>query len=194
MDAEVAVRYYGVSENGNVNPEHDAHDELLNQNVLAVQFTTEELAREKGIPEQELSQNLKQIRQKLQEHRDKGRPRPALDDKIIVAWNGLAIGSLARVSAAIAASDVATSSGYLESAIKGAKFIKSELYDEATGTLKRVYREGPGDAPAFADDYAFLISGLLDLYEATFDDSWLAWADILQSKYGYACKSGKTRY
>jgi uncharacterized protein YyaL (SSP411 family) len=47
--------------------------------------------------------------------------------------------------------------------------------------MKRVYRLGPGDAPAFADDYAFLISGLIDLYEATFDESYLEWADRLQS-------------
>jgi uncharacterized protein YyaL (SSP411 family) len=54
------------------------------------------------------------------------------------------------------------------------------MYDANTKTLKRVWREGPGDTAAFSDDYAFLIEGLIDLYEATFDDSWLKWADELQ--------------
>lgn len=181
-DAEIAIRYYNVEENGNVSPEHDAHDELINQNVLAVSSSPEDLAKEFGLSKEEIIDALKSARQKLMEHREKERPRPALDDKIIVAWNGLVLGALARASAAIATSDARTSKAYLGAAIKAADFIKKELYDESAGTLKRVYREGPGDAPAFADDYAFLIAGLVDLYEATFDDSWLAWADKLQSK------------
>jgi uncharacterized protein YyaL (SSP411 family) len=181
-DAEVISRYYNVEENGNVSPEHDAHDELINQNVLAISSTPEELANEFGLSKGEIASILKDGRQKLLEHRNKERPRPTLDDKIVVAWNGLAIGALARVSAVLGGSEPERAKTYLDSAIKAAQFIKLELYNESTGTLRRVYREGPGDAPAFADDYAFLIAGLIDLYEATFDDSWLEWADRLQSE------------
>lgn len=60
-------------------------------------------------------------------------------------------------------------------------FIRRELFDTESGTLWRVYREGRGDAPGFCDDYAFFIHGLLDLYEATFDDQYLEFADTLQS-------------
>lgn len=182
QDAEIAARYYGIVANGNVNPEHDAHDELFNQNVLAVSSTVENVAKEFGQSEEEIRATLARARKALSEHREATRPRPALDDKIIVAWNGLAISSLARASAAIATTEAKKARSYLDSAIQAASFIKKELYSDTDHTLKRVYREGPGDAPAFADDYAFLIAGLIDLYEATFDDSWLEWADALQSK------------
>lgn len=166
-----------------MSPEHDAQDELINQNVLAVSGTPEALAKEFGLSKEETLNILKDGRQKLLEHRNRERPRPALDDKIVVAWNGLCIGALARVSAVIESSEPDKAKTYLGSAIKAAESIKKELYDKSTGTLKRVYREGPGDAPAFADDYAFFIAGLIDLYETTFDDSWLEWADKLQSRF-----------
>jgi uncharacterized protein YyaL (SSP411 family) len=54
------------------------------------------------------------------------------------------------------------------------------LYNSSSKTITRVYREGPGDTPGFADDYAYLISGLIDLYEATFNTAYLQWADDLQ--------------
>jgi uncharacterized protein YyaL (SSP411 family) len=151
--------------------------------VLAISSTPEVRAKEFGLSPDETLRILKAGRQKLLEHRNKERPRPALDDKVVVAWNGLAIGALARVSAAIEGLELEKAKSYLDSAIKAAKFVKKELYDESSGALKRVYREGPGDGPAFADDYAFFIGGLIDLYEATFYDSWLALADKLQSMF-----------
>lgn len=181
-DSQVLAKYYGVNENGNVAPEHDAHDELINQNVLNIRSTEEHLTKEFGLSKEDVAKVIRQGRQKLLEHRDKERPRPALDDKIVVAWNGLAIGGLARASATLLSLNGQSQRAkrYLSAAEKAAAFIKRELYDESTDTMKRVYREGPGDAPAFADDYAFLISGLIDLYEATFDDGYLEWADRLQ--------------
>ncbi|KAK7533594.1 Six-hairpin glycosidase-like protein [Phyllosticta citricarpa] len=180
-DAEVCAKYYNVRENGNVSPEHDAHDELINQNVLAISSTPEALAKEFGLSKDEVVKILDTGRAKLLEHRNKERPRPSLDDKIVVSWNGLAIGALARFSAFLEANgDAENAARYRKAALAAVNFIKRELYDPKTGTMKRVYREGPGDAPAFADDYAFLISGLLDLYEATFDDAHLSLADTLQ--------------
>jgi len=181
-DAEVLAKYYNVQENGNVSPEHDAHDELINQNVLAIKSTPESLSKEFGLSKENVIKILKDGRIKLLEHRNKERPRPSLDDKIVVSWNGLAIGALARTSAVFESFDAANAKVYLEAAEKAVQFIKRELWDESSGTMKRVYREGPGDAPAFADDYAFMISGLIDLYEATFNDAYLEWADRLQSK------------
>jgi uncharacterized protein YyaL (SSP411 family) len=68
----------------------------------------------------------------------------------------------------------------MAAAEKAANFIQKELYNSSSKALTRVYREGPGDAPGFADDYAYLISGLIDLYEATFNTSYIQWADDLQ--------------
>jgi uncharacterized protein YyaL (SSP411 family) len=181
-DGDALAKFYNVQENGNVQPENDAHDELINQNILSISSTESDIGKELGIAPTDVKQIIQEGRAKLLEHRNKERPRPALDDKIVVAWNGLAIGALARFSGVLATVDSQASKIYLEAAEKAAKFLRSELFDETSGTMKRVYREGPGDAPAFADDYAFLISGLIDLYEATFDDSYLAFADHLQSK------------
>ena len=179
-DAEILARYYNVRDEGNVAPEHDAHDELINQNVLAITATPADLAKQFALSEEEVIKTLSQGRQRLLEHRNKERPRPALDDKIVVSWNGLAIGALARTAAALFSQDPTRSKEYLAAAEKAASFIRKELHNSSSGTLTRVYREGPGDAPGFADDYAYLISGLIDLYEATFNDTYLQWADSLQ--------------
>ncbi|KAI9831224.1 MAG: hypothetical protein M1819_005152 [Sarea resinae] len=179
-NAEVCARFWGVSAHGNVSPEHDAHDEFINQNVLAVKSTPAVLSKEFGLGVDEVVGILKEGRRKLREHRERERPRPNLDDKIIVAWNGLAVGALARVSAVLEEVDPDKSRVYRDSAEKAVAFIRRELYDETTGLLKRIYREGPGEAPAFADDYAFLIQGLIELYEATFNDVYLEFADKLQ--------------
>ncbi|KAF2711108.1 hypothetical protein K504DRAFT_475936 [Pleomassaria siparia CBS 279.74] len=179
-DADILARYYNVKDEGNVSPEHDAHDELIDQNVLAIVSDPASLAKEFALSTEEVKKILVQSRATLLQYRNKERPRPALDDKIVVCWNGLAIGALARTSAALSYSDPEKSKLYHEAAKKAAVFIKKELYDSTSHTIKRVYREGPGDVPGFADDYAYLISGLIDLYEATFNDTYLQWADDLQ--------------
>ncbi|RDW62105.1 hypothetical protein BP6252_11538 [Coleophoma cylindrospora] len=172
--------FFNVSSHGNVEPENDAHDEFLDQNVLAIVGNPTALAAQFGLKEEEVVRIVKEGKQKLKEYRDKERVRPDLDDKIVVGWNGIAIGGLARTAADVDHFDPERASIYLKSAIKAASFIKKELYDAEEKILWRVYREGRGNTKAFADDYAFLIEGLIDLYEATFDENWLQWADDLQ--------------
>lgn len=179
-DAEILAGYYNVKDEGNVAPENDAHDELINQNVLAITKTTADLAKQFALSETDVQAILSTGRQKLLAHRNKERPRPALDDKIVVSWNGLAIGALARTAAALSSNDHQHSQTYLAAAEKAAHFIQTSLYNPTSHTLTRVYRDGPGDGPGFADDYAYLISGLIDLYEASFNDTYLQWADTLQ--------------
>ena len=182
-DAEICGRFYNVKRGGNVASDNDTHEELTNQNVLAVVSSPEALAKELDMSKEEIVKTLKDGRRKLLEHRDTARPRPGLDDKIVVAWNGIAVGALARASSVLESIPGAESAqGCRDAATNAVAFIKRELFNERTGRLKRVYREGAGDAPAFADDYAFFIQGLIELYEATFDDSYLEFADILQSK------------
>jgi len=69
---------------------------------------------------------------------------------------------------------------YLQLGAQAAGFIEKEMYDETTKTLRRSYREGVSEVHGFADDYAFLIQGLLDLYEASLNSKWLLWANELQ--------------
>lgn len=180
-DADIVCRFYGISPDGNVAPKNDPHDEFINQNVLRITTTPSSLAQTLSLPETTVTSTLKSARQKMREHRDTQRPRPALDDKIIVSWNGLAISALARTAAALQSIDPAKSSSCLNAALSSISFIRRTLFDEPTQTLYRVYSQGArGDTKALCDDYAFLIAALLDLYEATFDDSHLAFADTLQ--------------
>ena len=183
-DSDILARYYHVLENGNVSPIDDPHDELLAQNVLTrIETTPNVLARELGLSLKHVLDVIKSGKEKLRQHRDQTRSRPELDDKIVVAWNGLAIGALARASIVLEQSDPRSSAKYRDAATQAAQFIFDELYDKLEWTLKRVYRKGPGDVRAFADDYAFMIAGLLDLYEATFNDEWLRFADELQRNH-----------
>ena len=180
-DAEVCACFYGATSDGNIKPENDPHDEFISQNVLRINSTPKVLARDMGMTEEEIILILKEGRRKLREHRDQVRPPPMLDDKIIVAWNGLAIGALARTSSVLEDIDPEKAQECRAAAEGAVAFIRTELFDAASMRLWRVYREGRGDAPGFCDDYAFFIHGLLDLYEATFDDQYLEFADTLQS-------------
>ena len=181
--AEVCARFYGVTADGNVERDNDPHDELMGQNVLSLNAPPCVLAKEFGMAEEEIVKILRDGRRTLREYREQHRPRPALDDKIVTAWNGLAIGALARTSAVLEDIDPSKAEECRTAAENAVAFIQRELFDEATGTLWRIYRNGRGDAHGLADDYAFLIKGLIDLYEATFNDSHLQFADILQSPF-----------
>lgn len=179
-EADTASRYWGVKSAGNIDAQFDAQGELQGQNTLSVQMSTAELATELELPEAKVKDLLQSSRQKLLAYRNANRPRPALDDKIVTAWNGLAISGLARTAASFAAPHPKESAVYLSAAINAAECLRTHLYNHSTKTLLRVYRDGPGSTPGFADDYAFLIAGLLDLYAATFDTQWLRWATELQ--------------
>ena len=105
------------------------------------------------------------------------------------------------ISAYARAAQVLNEPRYLESATRAAKFLRAHLYDEKSKLLFRNYREGRSDIEGFADDYAFVIQGLLDLYEASFDVDWLKFAIRLQETQdrlfldektgGYFSTSGK---
>jgi uncharacterized protein len=166
-------RSYGVEKAGNVRPASDPQGELSGQNVLFRQNDTELVAKLTGKSSSEVEKLLASTRNRLFQIRS-GRPRPHLDDKIIVAWNGLVLSALAQ------AYQVFGNAVHLQQAQKTAGFIRDRLY---SGRLLRSYRQGPSTVPGFAEDYAFLIQGLLDLYEADFDYQWLRWAIELQGEF-----------
>src|SRR5215471_14274600 len=208
---EIFDFHYGVQPHGNAPEGGDPHDEFRGKNILIARHTMADTAqrfRNTGIlpvgpagaspadekPEDAVRGLLENCREKLFAIRAK-RPRPHLDDKIITAWNGLMISAYAR------GAQVLDDPRYLEIATRAAKFLSANLYDKKSKLLYRNYRKGRNDIEGFADDYAFVIQGLLDLYEASFDVEWLKLATELQETQdriffdekngGYFSTSGK---
>ncbi|MEO6789255.1 MAG: thioredoxin domain-containing protein, partial [Chthoniobacteraceae bacterium] len=172
-DAALFDRFYGVEADGNAPSGSDPMGEFHGKNTLIQRLTIPDAAKLFKKTDAEIESSLASSRTKIFTERAK-RPKPHLDDKIIVAWNGLMISAFSR------AAQVLDDSRYLAAAQGSAKFIRANLWHE--GALIRSFRHGPANIAAFADDYAALIAGLLDLYEADFDVQWLQWALELQSK------------
>ncbi|KAK3311588.1 uncharacterized protein B0T15DRAFT_521924 [Chaetomium strumarium] len=181
--SSVAAAYWNVQEDGNVPQDQDPFDEFINQNVLSVNADATELSKQFSIPPSEIKSSVASAREKLRAHRERERPRPARDEKVVVAVNGMVIAALARTAGAVRWLDPARVAKYLQAAKTAAAFIRDNLWaetDNKTNPLRRFFWERPSQTLAFADDYAFLIDGLLDLYTATFEQEWLDWAKQLQ--------------
>lgn len=114
---------------------------------------------------------IKSAQKKLFPVREK-RIHPYKDDKVVTSWNGLMIASMAK------AYQVLRADKYLKAAQKAALFIKKNLYQD--GKLYRRYREGEKRFHGTLDDYAYLIQGLLTLYQADYNPEWIRWAVELQ--------------
>jgi uncharacterized protein len=195
-DSAVFKFHYGVQAHGNAPEGSDPQDEFHGKNILIERHTIAETAKHSKKSEDEVRQSLARSREKLLSIRNK-RPRPHLDDKIIAAWNGL------MISAYACAAQVLDEPRYLENATRAAKFLRANLYDDKSKLLFRNYREGRSQVEGFADDYAFVIQGLLDLYEVSFDVGWLKFAIELQGMQddlfydekngGYFSTSGKDK-
>src|SRR5436853_7164791 len=195
-DAAVCKFHFGVQPHGNAPEGSDPQDEFRGKNILIQRHTLAETAKHFKKSDDEIRQSLMRSREKLLSIRNK-RPRPHLDDKIIAAWNGLMISAYAR------AAQILDEPRYLESATQAAKFLRSNLYDEKSKLLFRNYRESRSNVEGFADDYAFVIQGALDLYEASFEIEWLKLAMELQETQdrllfdekggGYFSTSGKDK-
>jgi len=175
LGAEAAFfcAHYDVKPDGNV--AHDPQAEFGGKNVLRQLRPLTRTAEQFKLPPADAEQKLLACLEKLREVRAR-RPRPHRDDKIVTAWNGLMISALAR------GSRVLGEARYLGAATRAAEFLQRELYDAATGELYRTWREERSAITGFAEDYASLIQGLLDLYEAGFDVRWLQWAEQLQRR------------
>ncbi|HEY3271025.1 MAG TPA: thioredoxin domain-containing protein, partial [Geothrix sp.] len=110
------------------------------------------------------------LREKLKLWRDQ-RVRPGKDDKVLAAWNGLALSAMAR------GYQVLGDPRYLDAAQACAAFLRRELWRD--GHLLRVWRRGQAHTRGFLEDSAAVVEGLVDLYEAGFDPAWLRWAETL---------------
>ncbi len=154
---------YGVAEGGNYTDE--AAGESTGHNILHLERPLAEVAASHGLPLPELERRLAASRAALLDRRG-GRVRPQLDDKVLTDWNGLMIAALARGAV------VLDEPRYAEAASRAADFCLTELRDDRGRLLKR-YRAGHAGLPGHLDDHAFLVWGLLELYEATFETRYL---------------------
>jgi uncharacterized protein YyaL (SSP411 family) len=174
-EAALVCRHFGVRPEGNVPAELDPHHEFTGRNVLAQVQPLAVTAQQHDLGLESADERLRAALDRLRAVRAR-RPRPLRDDKIITAWNGLMISALARAHQVLGGDG-----GHRAAAVRAAEFIERALYDPARGVLFRSWRQGRGDNEGFAEDYAFLIQGLLDLYGAEFDERWLRWAERLQA-------------
>ncbi|MGZ4126044.1 MAG: thioredoxin domain-containing protein, partial [Actinomycetota bacterium] len=133
-------------------------------NVLWRPHPLEAVAAEMDVDDEELRSDVEAARARLFEERER-RPRPATDDKVLAAWNGLAIAGLAE------AGRVFDVEAFVEAASRAADFALTALRDDE-GRLLRSWRAGRPGPRAFADDHALLAGGLLTLYETTFELRW----------------------
>ncbi len=167
--------HYGVEKMGNV--QNDPQGEFQHGNVLKVTHSVAATAAHFAKTGNEIQWTLAEARRQLLAARAR-RPRPHLDDKVITAWNGLMISAFARAAQLLEKKR----KKYLHAATTAAAFIREHLYNAERRMLRRRYRQGEAAIDGYADDFAFLIQGLLDLYEASFDIAYLTWALELQQK------------
>ena len=170
----------------NITPEGNSHEGgKKGRNVPHLTADLDTLAAEMQVPSAALQARLEASRQRLFAAR-KQRTHPLKDDKVLTDWNGLMIAALAKAGQAL------DEPSYITVARRAADFILQKLRDPQGRLLKR-YRAGESGLPAHINDYAYVIWGLLDLYEATFEVSYLQTAIDLQHtmlQYFWDAKDG----
>jgi uncharacterized protein YyaL (SSP411 family) len=176
----VAVRYFGITGQGNF-IDHSHPEPLAGQNVLSI-VAPDLPGADHGL--------LASAKKKMLGARAK-RVRPHLDDKILASWNGLMLGAFARAYAVLG------DKKYLLTAEKNVKFVHEKLWQplaaaesadaRRAGTLYHRWRDGERDNVELLDGYAFMLSGVIELYEATLEprhlDFAIALADAMLAKF-----------
>ena len=157
---ELFCRYYDVTLMGN----------FEGSNILHVTQSTEAFAAAMDRPQGEIEELLTPGRRQLLHLRQQRIP-PQKDTKVVTAWNGMMLRSLAEAAAALQRDD------YLEAATRNASFLLAQVRRE--GRLLRTWKDGQATLKGYLEDYACVVDGLLALYEATFHTPWLEEARAL---------------
>ena len=207
-EADVVRFRFGIERDGNA--PHDPQREFVHKNLLYIARDLEDVARLTGRQAEEATEILgvlDRARRVLFEERSR-RPRPHRDDKILAAWNGLMIAAFARAARVLGAAprddleavrraglrarepgpetaagdEGARAAAWLESARAAATFVRSTLWDDQRRVLLRRYRGGRAAIDGYSEDYAFVVWGLLELFQADADPDWLEWAVCLQAR------------
>lgn len=155
--------YYNVTDQGN----------FEGRNILNVTRTLEDVAVANNVTVEQLQESLARSRQMLFERRET-RVKPDRDEKIITAWNGLMLASFSEAGAILNRPD------YTAAARRNAEFVLSNLRRD--GLLLRTYKDGVAKFNAYLEDYAFLIDGLVTLFETTGEFRWLREASSLTDR------------
>lgn len=162
-DASLFMQYFDVTLHGN----------FEGKNILHVDKDAQQVADDAQISLDELRIMLTRDRDILFKVREQ-RVKPARDEKILTAWNGLMLRSFAEAARYMSRPD------YLQVAINNATFLLDKLRKD--GRLLRTYKDGRAHLNGYLEDYVFLADGLLALYEASFDPRWFTEAHSLMAE------------
>ena len=169
-DAEKFCRIYDVTPSGN----------FEGKSILNLPQPIEDVCKANDWDLVETEATLANARRHLLAVRDR-RIRPGKDDKVLVSWNALAIGPLAR------AGNIFREPRFLHAATQAANFIVTQMRD-STGKLLHNYCRGQAKLAAYLDDYANFCNALVTLYEQTFDESWIdhavEFAESMLARFG----------
>jgi uncharacterized protein YyaL (SSP411 family) len=168
--ADLFAKAYNFEKGGNFEDEATGHSSG-GRNIPHLREPLRLLAEDFKQTPEAFEKRLEDIRQRLFEVREK-RVHPLKDDKILTDWNGLMIAAAAIAGRAL------NEPAYTRAAEKAAGFVLEKLRTPEGRLLKR-HRAGESGLPAHLDDYAFMMWGLIELYEATFDARWLREAQTL---------------
>jgi len=168
---------FGIRPDGNA-PE-DPQGEFTGKNLLYVASSTEEVADRAGRTHEDVDAALSRARMTLFQAR-LSRPRPHLDDKVLTGWNGLMLAAFARAARVLPGAEARKR--YLAAAGQAARFLESRMWDADRRILRRRYRDGDAAIDGYAEDYACVISGLLELFQVSGDAHWLEFARTLQRR------------
>src|SRR6266853_1248197 len=162
-DGNLYCEFFDVTESGN----------FEGQNILHINASITDTAARNKVSAEDLQANIDSGRQKLFARREQ-RVKPGRDQKVLTAWNGLMLAGFAEASAILERPD------YREVAEANARFLLSHLRSD--GLLLRTYKDGEAKLNAYLEDYACLIDGLISLYEATGELTWIESAGALADK------------
>jgi uncharacterized protein YyaL (SSP411 family) len=155
----IAAKYFGITKTGNF-VDHSHPQPLRGQNVLHV--------ADPDCPPADQALLVSARRKMLATLA--GRIRPHLDDKVLASWNGLMLGAMARASA------VFGDEKYRAAAEQNLSFLREKLWDEKSRILFHRWRDGESDRVQLLEGYAFLLDGVIHLYEATLEAKHLDFA------------------
>ena len=174
-NAEIFSYLFGIEDGGNAPIGSDPHSVFTEKNILYKARSISETANKFEVPTDKINEIIEEGTKILFKEREK-RPLPHRDDKILTSWNGLMLSAFAIAYQAFG------DESYLSSAKRCADFILTKMFNSSTGALMHRYRDGEARFEASLDDYAFFVQGLIDLYEASFELSYLEQAVKLTEK------------
>lgn len=154
-------QYYNITNNGNFEN---------STNIPNINSASENIGKQFGLDVREIKSLITDSKKILFGQRQ-NRIRPFTDDKILTSWNGLAISGLSK------GYQITGNNKYKEAALQAARFIKENLFED--NRLYHSYRHGNRMEKQFLEDYAYLIQGLIDLYEISYDYKWIKFAKQL---------------